>query len=128
MFNLKNFIINQIINLKVIKDEDGNLILKNVKLLDMLNENRDYEFLILKALMVNKNVENVTFYYNNKTIEISYKKDETKGAVMEKWANIVLSTILDNFDVVKNALENKQYMNDMVEDIECQLVDKLNEI
>ena len=44
MFNLKNYIINQIINLKIVKDEEGKLVLKNSKLLEILNQNKDYEF------------------------------------------------------------------------------------
>ena len=107
MFNLKNYIINQIINLKIVKDEEGKLVLKNSKLLEILNQNKDYEFLIIKALMLNKNVENVIFYYDDKTIEINYNKDNTKGEIIKNWANVVLSTILDDFDVIKNALENK---------------------
>ena len=71
MFNLKNYIINQIINLKIVKDEEGKLVLKNSKLLEILNQNKDYEFLIIKALMLNKNIENVIFYYDDKTIEIN---------------------------------------------------------
>ena len=113
MFNLKNYIINQIINLKIVKDEEGKLVLKNSKLLEILNQNKDYEFLIIKALMLNKNVENVIFYYDDKTIEINYNKDNTKGEIIKNWANVVLSTILDDFDVIKNALENKQYMSEM---------------
>lgn len=127
MFNLKNYIINQIINLKIVKDEDGKLVLKNSKLLEILNQNKDYEFLIIKALMLNKNVENVIFYYDDKTIEINYNKDNTKGEIIKNWANVVLSTILDDFDVIKNALENKQYMSEMEDYIECKLIDKLNE-
>ena len=127
MFNLKNYIINQIINLKIVKDEEGKLVLKNSKLLEILNQNKDYEFLIIKALMLNKNVENVIFYYDDKTIEINYNKDNTKGEIIKNWANVVLSTILDDFDVIKNALENKQYMSEMEEYIECKLIDKLNE-
>ena len=127
MFNLKNYIINQIINLKIVKDEEGKLVLKNSKLLEILNQNKDYEFLIIKALMVNKNVENVIFYYDDKTIEINYNKDNTKGEIIKNWANVVLSTILDDFDVIKNALENKQYMSEMEDYIECKLIDKLNE-
>ena len=127
MFNLKNYIINQIINLKIVKDEEGKLVLKNSKLLEILNQNKDYEFLIIKALMLNKNVENVIFYYDDKTIEINYNKDNTKGEIIKNWANVVLSTILDDFDVIKNALENKQYMSEMVDYIECKLIDKLNE-
>lgn len=127
MFNLKNYIINQIINLKIVKDEEGKLVLKNSKLLEILNQNKDYEFLIIKALMLNKNVENVIFYYDDKTIEINYNKDNTKGEIIKNWANLVLSTILDDFDVIKNALENKQYMSEMEDYIECKLIDKLNE-
>lgn len=127
MFNLKNYIINQIINLKIVKDEEGKLVLKNSKLLEILNQNKDYEFLIIKALMLNKNVENVIFYYDDKTIEINYNKDNTKGKIIKNWANVVLSTILDDFDVIKNALENKQYMSEMEDYIECKLIDKLNE-
>ncbi|CUN61956.1 MAG: hypothetical protein SO136_02195 [Sarcina ventriculi] len=127
MFNLKNYIINQIINLKIVKDEEGKLVLKNSKLLEILNQNKDYEFLIIKALMLNKNVENVIFYYDDKTIEINYNKDNTKGEIIKNWANVVLSTILDDFDVIKNALENKQYMSEMEDYIECKLIDKLNE-
>ena len=127
MFNLKNYIINQIINLKIVKDEEGKLVLKNSKLLEILNQNKDYEFLIIKALMLNKNVENVNFYYDDKTIEINYNKDNTKGEIIKNWANVVLSTILDDFDVIKNALENKQYMSEMEDYIECKLIDKLNE-
>ena len=126
MFNLKNYIINQIINLKIVKDEEGKLVLKNSKLLEILNQNKDYEFLIIKALMLNKNVENVIFYYDDKTIEINYNKDNTKGEIIKNWANVVLSTILDDFDVIKNALENKQYMSEMEDYIECKLIDKLN--
>lgn len=127
MFNLKNYIINQIINLKIVKDEEGKLVLKNSKLLEILNQNKDYEFLIIKALMLNKNVENVIFYYDDKTIEINYNKDNTNGEIIKNWANVVLSTILDDFDVIKNALENKQYMSEMEDYIECKLIDKLNE-
>ncbi len=127
MFNLKNYIINQIINLKIVKDEEGKLVLKNSKLLEILNQNKDYEFLIIKALMLNKNVENVIFYYDDKTIEINYNKDNTKGEIIKNWANVVLSTILDDFDVIKNALKNKQYMSEMEDYIECKLIDKLNE-
>lgn len=127
MFNLKNYIINQIINLKIVKDEERKLVLKNSKLLEILNQNKDYEFLIIKALMLNKNVENVIFYYDDKTIEINYNKDNTKGEIIKNWANVVLSTILDDFDVIKNALENKQYMSEMEDYIECKLIDKLNE-
>lgn len=127
MFNLKNYIINQIINLKIVKDEEGKLVLKNSKLLEILNQNKDYEFLIIKALILNKNVENVIFYYDDKTIEINYNKDNTKGEIIKNWANVVLSTILDDFDVIKNALENKQYMSEMEDYIECKLIDKLNE-
>ena len=127
MFNLKNYIINQIINLKIVNDEEGKLVLKNSKLLEILNQNKDYEFLIIKALMLNKNVENVIFYYDDKTIEINYNKDNTKGEIIKNWANVVLSTILDDFDVIKNALENKQYMSEMEDYIECKLIDKLNE-
>lgn len=127
MFSLKNYIINQIINLKIVKDEEGKLVLKNSKLLEILNQNKDYEFLIIKALMLNKNVENVIFYYDDKTIEINYNKDNTKGKIIKNWANVVLSTILDDFDVIKNALENKQYMSEMEDYIECKLIDKLNE-
>ena len=127
MFNLKNYIINQIINLNIVKDEEGKLVLKNSKLLEILNQNKDYEFLIIKALMLNKNVENVIFYYDDKTIEINYNKDNTKGEIIKNWANVVLSTILDDFDVIKNALENKQYMCEMEDYIECKLIDKLNE-
>ena len=127
MFNLKNYIINQIINLKIVKDEEGKLVLKNSKLLEILNQNKDYEFLIIKALMLNKNVENVIFYYDDKTIEINYNKDNTKWEIIKNWANVVLSTILDDFDVIKNALENKQYMSEMEDYIECKLIDKLNE-
>ena len=127
MFNLKNYIINQIINLKIVKDEEGKLVLKNSKLLEILNQNKDYEFLIIKALMLNKNVEKVIFYYDDKTIEINYNKDNTKGEIIKNWANVVLSTILDDFDVIKNALENKQYMSEMEDYIECKLIDKLNE-
>ena len=127
MFNLKNYIINQIINLKIVKDEEGKLVLKNSKLLEILNQNKDYEFLIIKALMLNKNVENVIFYYDDKTIEINYNKDNTKGEIIKNWANVVVSTILDDFDVIKNALENKQYMSEMEDYIECKLIDKLNE-
>ena len=127
MFNLKNYIINQIINLKIVKDEEGKLVLKNSKLLEILNQNKDYEFLIIKALMLNKNVENVIFYYDDKTIEINYNKDNTKGEIIKNWANVVLSTILDDFDVIKNALENKQYMSEMEDYIECKLIDKHNE-
>ena len=127
MFNLKNYIINQIINLKIVKDEEGKLVLKNSKLLEILNQNKDYEFLIIKALMLNKNVENVIFYYDDKTIEINYNKDNTKGEIIKNWANVVLSTILDDFDVIKNALKNKQYMSEMEDYIECNLIDKLNE-
>lgn len=127
MFNLKNYIINQIINLKIVKDEEGKLVLKNSKFLEILNQNKDYEFLIIKALMLNKNIENVIFYYDDKTIEINYNKDNTKGEIIKNWANIVLSTILDDFDVIKNALENKQYMSEMEDYIECKLIDKLNE-
>lgn len=127
MFNLKNYIINQIINLKIVKDEEGKLVLKNSKLLEILNQNKDYEFLIIKALMLNKNVENVIFYYDDKTIEINYNKDNTKGEIIKNWANVVLSTILDDFDVIKNALENKQYMSEMEDYMECKLIDKLNE-
>ena len=127
MFNLKNYIINQIINLKIVKDEEGKLVLKNSKLLEILNQNKDYEFLIIKALMLNNNVENVIFYYDDKTIEINYNKDNTKGKIIKNWANVVLSTILDDFDVIKNALENKQYMSEMEDYIECKLIDKLNE-
>ena len=127
MFNLKNYIINQIINLKIVKDEEGKLVLKNSKLLEILNQNKDYEFLIIKALMLNKNVEYVIFYYDDKTIEINYNKDNTKGEIIKNWANVVLSTILDDFDVIKNALENKQYMSEMEDYIECKLIDKLNE-
>ena len=127
MFNLKNYIINQIINLKIVKVEEGKLVLKNSKLLEILNQNKDYEFLIIKALMLNKNVENVIFYYDDKTIEINYNKDNTKGEIIKNWANVVLSTILDDFDVIKNALENKQYMSEMEDYIECKLIDKLNE-
>ena len=127
MFNLKNYIINQIINLKIVKDEEGKLVLKNSKLLEILNQNKDYEFLIIKALMLNKNVENVIFYYDDKTIEINYNKDNTKGEIIKNWANVVLSTILDDFDVIKNALENKQYMSEMEDYIECKLIYKLNE-
>ncbi|MBU5322177.1 hypothetical protein [Sarcina ventriculi] len=127
MFSLKNYIINQIINLKIVKDEEGKLVLKNSKLLEILNQNKDYEFLIIKALMLNKNVENVIFYYDDKTIEINYNKDNTKGEIIKNWANVVLSTILDDFDVIKNALENKQYMSEMEDYIECKLIDKLNE-
>ena len=127
MFNLKNYIINQIINLKIVKDEEGKLVLKNSKLLEILNQNKDYEFLIIKALMLNKNVENVIFYYDDKKIEINYNKDNTKGEIIKNWANVVLSTILDDFDVIKNALENKQYMSEMEDYIECKLIDKLNE-
>ena len=127
MFNLKNYIINQIINLKIVKDEEGKLVLKNSKLLEILNQNKDYEFLIIKALMLNKNVENVIFYYDDKTIEINYNKDNTKGEIIKNWANVVLSTILDDFDVIKNALENKQYMSEMEDYIECKIIDKLNE-
>lgn len=83
MFNLKNYIINQIINLKIVKDEEGKLVLKNSKLLEILNQNKDYEFLIIKALMLNKNVENVIFYYDDKTIEINYNKDNTKGEIIK---------------------------------------------
>ena len=125
--NRKNYIINQIINLKIVKDEEGKLVLKNSKLLEILNQNKDYEFLIIKALMLNKNVENVIFYYDDKTIEINYNKDNTKGEIIKNWANVVLSTILDDFDVIKNALENKQYMSEMEDYIECKLIDKLNE-
>lgn len=127
MFSLKNYIINQIINLKIVKDEEGKLVLKNSRLLEILNQNKDYEFLIIKALMLNKNVENVIFYYDDKTIEINYNKDNTKGKIIKNWANVVLSTILDDFDVIKNALENKQYMSEMEDYIECKLIDKLNE-
>ncbi len=127
MFSLKNYIINQIINLKIVKDEEGKLVLKNSKLLEILNQNKDYEFLIIKALMLNKNIENVIFYYDDKTIEINYNKDNTKGEIIKNWANVVLSTILDDFDVIKNALENKQYMSEMEDYIECKLIDKLNE-
>ena len=127
MFNLKNYIINQIINLKIVKDEEGKLVLKNSKLLEILNQNKDYEFLIIKALMLKKKVENVIFYYDDKTIEINYNKDNTKGEIIKNWANVVLSTILDDFDVIKNALENKQYMSEMEDYIECKLIDKLNE-
>ena len=127
MFNLKNYIINQIINLKIVKDEEGKLVLKNSKLLEILNQNKDYEFLIIKALMLNKNVENVIFYYDDKTIEINYNKDNTKGEIIKNWANVVLSTILDDFDVIKNALKNKQYMSEMEDYIEFKLIDKLNE-
>ena len=127
MFNLKNYIINQIINLKIVKDEEGKLVLKNSKLLEILNQNKDYEFLIIKALMLNKNVENVIFYYDDKTIEINYNKDNTKGEIIKNWANVVLFTILDDFDVIKNALKNKQYMSEMEDYIECKLIDKLNE-
>ena len=127
MFSLKNYIINQIINIKIVKDEEGKLVLKNSKLLEILNQNKDYEFLIIKALMLNKNVENVIFYYDDKTIEINYNKDNTKGEIIKNWANVVLSTILDDFDVIKNALENKQYMSEMEDYIECKLIDKLNE-
>lgn len=127
MFSLKNYIINQIINLKIVKDEEGKLVLKNSKLLEILNQNKDYEFLIIKALMLNKNIENVIFYYDDKTIEINYNKDNTKGKIIKNWANVVLSTILDDFDVIKNALENKQYMSEMEDYIECKLIDKLNE-
>lgn len=127
MFSLKNYIINQIINLKIVKDEEGKLVLKNSKLLEILNQNKDYEFLIIKALMLNNNVENVIFYYDDKTIEINYNKDNTKGKIIKNWANVVLSTILDDFDVIKNALENKQYMSEMEDYIECKLIDKLNE-
>ena len=123
MFNLKNYIINQIINLKIVKDEEGKLVLKNSKLLEILNQNKDYEFLIIKALMLNKNVENVIFYYDDKTIEINYNKDNTKGEIIKNWANVVLSTILDDFDVIKNALENKQYMSEMEDYIECKLIE-----
>ena len=77
--------------------------------------------------MLNKNVENVIFYYDDKTIEINYNKDNTKGEIIKNWANVVLSTILDDFDVIKNALENKQYMSEMEDYIECKLIDKLNE-
>ena len=128
MFNLKNFIINQMMNLKTIKDLPGEIILKNSKLLNMLKENKQYEFLITKALKVNKDVNSVNFFYNEGTIEIKYVKENSKGDIIEKWTEIVLNTILDNFDIVKNALENKQYMNEMIKDIECQLIDKLNEI
>ncbi|MDO4535156.1 MAG: hypothetical protein Q4B63_05025 [Clostridium perfringens] len=128
MFKLKNFIINQIMSLKVVSDLPGEIVFKNSKLLSILSDNKEYEFLILKALKVNKDIERVEFSYSDETIRIFYKKEDTNGTTMEKWANIVLTTILDNLDVVKNALENKQYVDEMIEDIECQLIDKLNEI
>ncbi len=128
MFKLKNFIINQIMNLKIVSDLPGEVTLKNSKLLGILNDNKEYEFLILKALKVNKDIEKIEFSYDDKTIKVFYKKENSNSGVMEKWANTVLIIILDNLDVVKNALENKQYMDEMIEDIECQLIDKLNEI
>ncbi len=115
-------------NLKIVSDLPGEVTLKNSKLLGILNDNKEYEFLILKALKVNKDIEKIEFSYDDKTIKVFYKKENSNSGVMEKWANTVLIIILDNLDVVKNALENKQYMDEMIEDIECQLIDKLNEI
>lgn len=128
MFKLKNFIINQIMNLKVVSDLPGEIIFKNSKLLAILNDNKDYEKLILKALKVNKDIDNVKFSYSDESIKIFYKKDDSNGIIMEKWANIVLTTILDNLDIVKNALDNKEHLDETIEDIECQLIDKFNEL
>ena len=115
-------------NLKVVGDLPGEIIFKNSKLLGILKDNKEYEILILKALKINKDVDRVEFSYGDETIKVFYKKEDSNGVIMEKWANIVLSTILDNLDVLKNAFENKKYIDETIEDIECQLIDKLNEI
>lgn len=128
MFKLKNFIINQIMSLKVVRDLPGEIIFKNSKLLSVLSDNKEYEILILRAVKVNKDVDKVEFSYKDESIKIFYNKENSNDIIIEKWANIVLTTILDNIDILKNALENKKYMDETIEDIECQLIDKLNEI
>lgn len=115
-------------SLKVVRDLPGEIIFKNSKLLSVLSDNKEYEILILRAVKVNKDVDKVEFSYKDESIKIFYNKENSNDIIIEKWANIVLTTILDNIDILKNALENKKYMDETIEDIECQLIDKLNEI
>lgn len=128
MFNLKKFIASQIMSLKVVKYDESKITFKNSKLLDILKEKKEYEFLIIKALMINKNICKVNFLYDDKLVEINYNNKEINKNNVEEWVNIVLATILDNYDIIRNALENKEYINDMVDSVESQLIDKLKEI
>lgn len=128
MFNLKKFIASQIMSLKVVKYDESKITFKNSKLLDILKEKKEYEFLIIKALMINKNICKVNFLYDDKLVEINYNNKEINKNNVEEWVNTVLATILDNYDIIRNALENKEYINDMVDSVESQLIDKLKEI
>lgn len=128
MFNLKKFIASQIMSLKVVKYDESKITFKNSKLLDILKEKKEYEFLIIKALMINKKICKVNFLYDDKLVEINYNNKEINKNNVEEWVNTVLATILDNYDIIRNALENKEYINDMVDSVESQLIDKLKEI
>lgn len=106
MFDLKRCAIKMVSNIKVIESKRGKVSLKNDLILKGLAGNKQYEEIIKKSIMIMKEINKVDFLYEKLSLVISYDWTRTSEKKVVSWIKLIIEILLDNYEEVKNFIEN----------------------
>lgn len=125
MFNLKNYILKQSLNVKVVKSNLGQVTLKADIIMKIISDYKQYENLIKKSIRVLHSIYITSFDYENNVIIVNYNEHEIKENKVLEWIKIVINVLIDNYDLIKKYIEtDKENLVDIIEDL---LKDRLME-
>lgn len=126
MFDFKTYVVKHFAKVKVVHSIPGRLRLKVPTVVQVGEEFREYDKLVISAVKVLEGVEEISFNYVIGTILLTYDTKKVYEDKVLAWINKVVELIVENMDFVeKHAPNNLQYVIDTLEQKLKQEVEKL---
>ena len=98
---LQKQLVKSFLKFNVIENKPGLLRLQVGKTVEIADKYKVYEPYIISALRLLNGVESVDVSYETGVITIEYDIFNTNVSEIDKWMRVVLDTILDYYDLIK---------------------------
>lgn len=123
MFDVKNYIIKHFAKVKVVHSIPGRLRLKVPKTINVPEEFRHYDKLVVDGIKILKGIEEIKFNYVLGTILLTYDTNKLYEEKVLKWINVSIEVVIKNLKLIEKYGETN--LDYVVNTINQQLKEKV---
>lgn len=123
MFDVKNYIIKHFAKVKVVHSIPGRLRLKVPKTINVPEEFRHYDKLVVDGIKILKGIEEIKFNYVLGTILLTYDTNKLYEEKVLKWINVSIEVVIKNLKLIEKYGETN--LDYVINTINQQLKEKV---
>lgn len=101
MFGLKKQLIKSFVNIKVVGNKPGELIIQSNALSNIGQEFNQYDIYVKDLVKLLDGIEDVSANYNNNTVTIKYNTNKLTPQKVVRWIDTMIDVAIDNLELIQ---------------------------